>query len=269
MEDYYLGHATERIFHAVTQTHHSGKSSISTCRRGDLSQSRVRELDKQYPGAGVQGDERVWGQGLMSLAKVIVVLDKDVNVRDAKEAWWVALNHIDPERDVRFIDGTDRRARSLESRVHVRVKDGDRRDAQMEGRGFTREWPNKIEMDAATKARVDAMWREWELSSKVREGQTSPANRSSFATSTSSSSHHAVCLPFALLGVIVASYGHPVTWQTVALVVVVHGRAIVAMGFNRIADRVPRRQESENRESRAADGTAHINTAWRRRHNGG
>jgi len=41
----------------------------------------------------------------MSLAKVIVVVDKDVNVRDPKEAWWVALNHIDPERDVRFTMG--------------------------------------------------------------------------------------------------------------------------------------------------------------------
>ena len=26
--------------------------------------------------------------------------------------------------------------------------------------GFTREWPNKIVMDDATKARVDAMWRD-------------------------------------------------------------------------------------------------------------
>src|SRR5205823_12156104 len=47
----------------------------------------------------------LWGQGLMSLAKMIVVLDKDVNVRDPQEAWWVALNHIDPERDVRFTMG--------------------------------------------------------------------------------------------------------------------------------------------------------------------
>src|SRR5437016_7916442 len=38
-------------------------------------------------------------------SKVIVVVDKDVNVRDTKEAWWVALNHIDPERDVRFTMG--------------------------------------------------------------------------------------------------------------------------------------------------------------------
>ena len=47
----------------------------------------------------------LWGQGLMSLAKVLVVVDKDVNVRDPDEAWWVALNNIDPERDVRFTMG--------------------------------------------------------------------------------------------------------------------------------------------------------------------
>ena len=33
----------------------------------------------------------------MSLAKVLVVLDKEVNVRRTRdEAWWIALNNIDP-----------------------------------------------------------------------------------------------------------------------------------------------------------------------------
>ena len=41
----------------------------------------------------------------MSLAKVLVVVDKEVNVRNADEAWWIALNNIDPERDVRFTMG--------------------------------------------------------------------------------------------------------------------------------------------------------------------
>src|SRR2546426_3498045 len=45
-------------------------------------------------------------------------LDKDVNVRDPEEAWWVALNHIDPERDVRFtmgpIDVLDHSSRGLD-----------------------------------------------------------------------------------------------------------------------------------------------------------
>ena len=50
--------------------------------------------------------------------------------------------------------------------------------------------------------------------------------------------HTVFALPFALLGVIVASYKQPVTWRVAVLVVVAFTAArFVAMGFNRIADR--------------------------------
>src|SRR5216110_394368 len=50
--------------------------------------------------------------------------------------------------------------------------------------------------------------------------------------------HTVFALPFALLGVIVASYKQPVTWRVGVLVVVAFTAArFVAMGFNRIADR--------------------------------
>jgi 4-hydroxybenzoate polyprenyltransferase len=63
--------------------------------------------------------------------------------------------------------------------------------------------------------------------------------------------HTLFALPFALLGVIVASYSHPVSWRTVALVVVAFTAArFVAMGFNRIADRFldAKNPRTENRE---------------------
>src|SRR2546426_292485 len=102
--------------------------------------------------------------GLYSLAdyyrKVIVVLDKDVSVRDPKEAWWVALNHIDPERDVRFsmgpIDVLDHSSRGFTYGSKMGI-DATRKWKE---EGFTREWPGKIVMDEKTKLRVDAMWRE-------------------------------------------------------------------------------------------------------------
>lgn len=50
--------------------------------------------------------------------------------------------------------------------------------------------------------------------------------------------HTVFALPFALLGVVAASRRYPVSWQTIALVVVAFTAArFVAMGFNRIADR--------------------------------
>jgi 4-hydroxybenzoate polyprenyltransferase len=50
--------------------------------------------------------------------------------------------------------------------------------------------------------------------------------------------HTLFALPFALLGLLAASYHFPVSWRTVGLVVVAFsGARWVAMGFNRIADR--------------------------------
>ena len=94
----------------------------------------------------------------MSLAKILVIVDRDVNVRDVDEAWWVALNNIDPERDVRFtmgpVDVLDHSSRAFT----YGSKMGIDATTKWKEEGFTREWPTRIEMDDATKARVDAMW---------------------------------------------------------------------------------------------------------------
>jgi 4-hydroxy-3-polyprenylbenzoate decarboxylase len=100
----------------------------------------------------------LWGQGLMSLAKVLVVVDKEVNVRDPDEAWWIALNNIDPERDVRFtmgpIDVLDHSSRAFTYGSKMGI-DATRKWKE---EGFDREWPRLITMDAETKRRVDEMW---------------------------------------------------------------------------------------------------------------
>ena len=104
----------------------------------------------------------------MSLAKVIVVVDKDVNVRDVEEAWWIALNNIDPERDVRFtmgpVDVLDHAARAFT----YGSKMGIDATTKWEEEGFDREWPELIEMDEATRQRVDAMWQELGIDLKPR-----------------------------------------------------------------------------------------------------
>ena len=96
----------------------------------------------------------------MMLAKVIVVLDKDVNVRDSQEAWWAALNNIDPERDVRFtpgpIDVLDHASRSFTFGSKMGI-DATRKWPE---EGFDREWPEKMVMSDEVKQRVDGMWDE-------------------------------------------------------------------------------------------------------------
>ncbi|MGH7537181.1 MAG: menaquinone biosynthesis decarboxylase [Gemmatimonadales bacterium] len=160
MEDYYLGHATERIFLPLLKLTLPEIVDYHMPAEGIFHNLVFVSIDKQYPGQAFKVMNGLWGQGLMSLAKVLVVVDREVNVRDPKEAWWVALNHIDPERDVRFtmgpIDVLDHSSRAFTYGSKMGI-DATRKWKE---EGFTRDWPDPIVMDAETKRRVDAMWGE-------------------------------------------------------------------------------------------------------------
>ena len=158
MEDFYLGHATERIFLPLLKLTVPEIVDYHMPAEGIFHNLVFVSIDKQYPGHAYKVMNALWGQGLMSLAKVIIVVDKNVNVRDPQEAWWIALNNIDPERDTRFtmgpIDVLDHSSRAFTYGSKMGI-DATRKWPE---EGFTREWPKLIEMNAETRQRVTAMW---------------------------------------------------------------------------------------------------------------
>jgi 4-hydroxy-3-polyprenylbenzoate decarboxylase len=158
MEDFYLGGATERIFLPLLKLTTPEVVDYHMPAEGIFHNLVFVSIDKQYPGQAYKVMHALWGAGLMSLAKVLVVLDKDVNVRNPQEAWWVALNNLDPERDVRFtmgpVDVLDHGSRAFTYGSKMGI-DATRKWPE---EGFTRNWPKVIAMDGATRARVDALW---------------------------------------------------------------------------------------------------------------
>ena len=75
--------------------------------------------------------------------------------------------------------------------------------------------------------------------------------------------HTVFTLPFALLGVVAASFRHPVTWRMVALVVVAFSSARwVAMGFNRIADRAYDARNPRTSGRELVRGALTVRQAW-------
>jgi len=158
MEDYYLGNATERIFLPLLKLTVPEIVDYHMPAEGIFHNLVFVSIDKQYPGQAYKVMNALWGAGLMSLAKMLVVVDKWVNVRDPQEAWWVALNNIDPERDARFsmgpVDVLDHSSRTFTYGSKIGF-DATQKWAE---EGFAREWPEVIVMDEATKRRMDAVW---------------------------------------------------------------------------------------------------------------
>jgi 4-hydroxybenzoate polyprenyltransferase len=75
--------------------------------------------------------------------------------------------------------------------------------------------------------------------------------------------HTLFALPFALLGVVTASWRYPVTWRVVLLVVVAFTAArFVAMGFNRIVDRELDARNPRTRARELPSGRLTLGQAW-------
>ncbi len=158
MEDYYLGHATERIFLPLTRLIMPEIVDYHMPAEGIFHNLVFVSIDKSYPGHAYKVMNGLWGAGQMMLAKVIVIVDKDVNVQDSHEAWWVALNNIDPERDVRFTPGPVDVLDHASSAFTFGTKMGIDGTKKWPEEGFDREWPEKIVMSEEVREKVDGMW---------------------------------------------------------------------------------------------------------------
>jgi 4-hydroxy-3-polyprenylbenzoate decarboxylase len=160
VEDVYLGGATERIFLPLARLTMPEIVNYHMPPEGVFHNLVFVSIRKEYPGHAYKVMNGLWGMGLMSLAKVIVIVDDCVDVQNVQEAWWYALGNIDPERDVRFalgpVDDLDHASRnpSFGSKMGI---DGTRKWPE---EGFTRRWPDLIEMDEEVRARVASYWEE-------------------------------------------------------------------------------------------------------------
>ncbi len=158
MEDYYLGHATERIFLPLSRLILPEIVDYHMPPEGIFHNLIFVAIDKQYPGHAYKVMNGLWGQGLMMLAKLIIVVDRDVNVHDPVEAWCTALNHIDPRRDVHFTPGPVDVLDHASASFTFGTKMGIDATRKWPEEGFARDWPDKIVMSADVKQRIDQIW---------------------------------------------------------------------------------------------------------------
>jgi 4-hydroxy-3-polyprenylbenzoate decarboxylase len=120
----------------------------------------VASMKKQYPGHAKRVMFGIWSfLRQFMYTKFIVVVDEDVNARDWKEVVWAITTRVDPARDTVMVDNTPIDYLDFASPVSgLGSKMGI--DATNKMRGETqREWGRPITMDAAVRARIDAIWK--------------------------------------------------------------------------------------------------------------
>jgi 4-hydroxy-3-polyprenylbenzoate decarboxylase len=158
MEDAWMGKAVERIFLPAMRMQIPELVDIHLPVEGVFHNLMLVSIRKSYPGQARKVMNAIWSLGQAMFTKIIVVVDEDCDVQDVGEVTLRVANNIDPERDIQFtlgpVDSLDHAARL----PNYGSKMGIDATRKWKAEGFDRPWPAMIEMDHATKARVDALW---------------------------------------------------------------------------------------------------------------
>ena len=161
MEDYFMGKVTERIFLPVIRAILPEVVDINMPAEGVFHNLVLVSIRKEFPGHARKVMHGLWGLGLMSLAKTIIVVDHFVNVQNVSEVAWRVANNIDPAQDILMtsgpLDDLDHATPTPKYGSKVGI------DATQKGpsEGRQREWPPDIVMSPEIKELVDRKWTDY------------------------------------------------------------------------------------------------------------
>ncbi len=164
LEDVVIGKFAERIFLPAIQTLLPEVVDIDLPPYGVFQGIGFVSIKKRYPGHGKKVLLALMGLGQLSLTKVLVAVDHDINVHDINQVLWAIASHVDPQRDVFIIPGSH--ADELDPSTPIPMygsKLGIDATRKLPEEYGGREWPREVEVDEETSRLVDERWREYGL----------------------------------------------------------------------------------------------------------
>lgn len=160
MEDAAMGKAVERMFLPLLKKQIPEIVDMHFPLEGTFNNAVIVAIDKRYPYQARKVAHAVWGLGQLAFTKVVLIVDKSVNVQDLGAVALAVFNNIDPKRDLFFVEGPVDTLNHAAPLRDYGSKVGVDATAKWKEEGYTRVWPEQIEMDEATKRKVDGVWAE-------------------------------------------------------------------------------------------------------------
>jgi 4-hydroxy-3-polyprenylbenzoate decarboxylase len=164
-EDGPLGKATERIFLPLIKLTVPEIVDYDLPEAGVFHNCCIVSIDKRFPKHAHKVMNAIWGAGLLSLSKLVVVVDKDCDVHDYAEVAWRAFGNVDYAHDVVHMTGPVDHLDHASYEQFYGGKLGIDATAKWETEGYHRDggWPAECVLDDETLALVDRRWSEYGL----------------------------------------------------------------------------------------------------------
>jgi 4-hydroxy-3-polyprenylbenzoate decarboxylase len=159
-EDEWLGKATERIFLPAVKMTVPEIVDYDLPVAGAFHNLVIVSIKKAFPGHARKVMHAIWGLGMLSLTKGIVVVDEHVDVHDYQQVMFYVGANVDPKRDIVITEGPLDHLDHAPTLQFVGGKIGIDATAKgpLEG---AREWPPEIEMSGEVRELVDRRWDEY------------------------------------------------------------------------------------------------------------
>ena len=164
-EDAWLGKATERIFLPAIRMSVPEIVDYDLPVAGAFHNCCLVSIRKSYPGHAQKVMHAIWGLGLLSLTKAVVVVDEWVDVHDYEEVFFRVCANVDPKRDLLLSEGPVDHLDHAPSLQFYGGKLGI--DATHKGPAEgARPWPEEIVMSDAVRRLVDERWGDYGFETK-------------------------------------------------------------------------------------------------------
>ena len=162
-EDGPIGKATERIFLPLLRLTIPEIVDYDLPEAGVFHNCAIVSIDKRFPKHAQKVMNAIWGAGLMSLSKLIVVVDADCDVHDYAEVAWRAFGNVDYAHDALHTVGPVDHLDHGSYQQFFGGKLGIDATRKLPTEGYDRGWPAECVLAPATKELVERRWREYGL----------------------------------------------------------------------------------------------------------
>ena len=164
LEDAYVGKVIERSFLPLMRMFHPEIVDFAMPPAGWFQGLGIVSIKKRYPGQARKVMMGLWGTGQLSLTKMFIVVDSDVNVHDMNDVIWAVTTRADAARDIMIVSNTPTDNLDPASPlVNLGSKMGIDATQKTPQEGFQRVVQEQVSPDPEVSKMVDSRWADYNL----------------------------------------------------------------------------------------------------------
>jgi 4-hydroxy-3-polyprenylbenzoate decarboxylase len=164
LEDAYIGQVIERSFLPLIQMFQPEVVDFSMPPAAWFQGLAIISIKKRYPGQAKKVMMGLWGMGQLSLTKMFITVDHEINVHDMDEVLWAVTTRTDPKRDLMLIENAPTDTLDPSSPLlNLGSKVGIDATTKWHQEGFNRDIQILASVDEKTQIHVSKRWHEYGL----------------------------------------------------------------------------------------------------------